>query len=56
MMVKTKRDIGQEILEGLRQLRRGEYGRVISGGLRRELAPPEGLDARDHDSPGDRAA
>jgi hypothetical protein len=29
-MVKTKRDIGREILEGIRQLKRGEYGRVIT--------------------------
>src|SRR3972149_1247966 len=28
-MAKAKRNIGQEILEGLRQLRRGEHGRVI---------------------------
>jgi putative transcriptional regulator len=29
-MSKAKRDIGQEILEGLRQLKRGEYGRVVN--------------------------
>jgi putative transcriptional regulator len=29
-MAKTKRDIGREILSGLRELKRGEYGRVIN--------------------------
>ena len=29
-MSKAKRNIGREILEGLRQLRRGDYGRVIN--------------------------
>jgi putative transcriptional regulator len=29
-MTKAKRDIGAEILEGLRELRRGEHGRVIN--------------------------
>jgi len=29
-MPKTKRDIGQEILDGLRELKRGEVGRVIN--------------------------
>ncbi len=29
-MAKAKRQIGVEILEGLRQLKRGEYGRVVS--------------------------
>lgn len=29
-MTKAKRDIGTEILEGLRELKRGEYGRVIN--------------------------
>jgi putative transcriptional regulator len=29
-MPKAKRDIGQEILEGLRELKRGEVGRVIN--------------------------
>ena len=28
-MPKTKRNIGQEILQGLREIRRGEYGRVV---------------------------
>jgi putative transcriptional regulator len=28
MMSKAKRNIGQEILSGLRELKRGEYGRV----------------------------
>ena len=29
-MSKAKRNIGREILEGLQQLKRGEYGRVIN--------------------------
>ena len=29
-MAKKTRDVGQEILEGLRQLKRGEVGRVIT--------------------------
>ena len=29
-MPKTKRNIGREILEGLRELKRGEYGRVTT--------------------------
>lgn len=29
-MSKAKRNIGREILDGLRQLKRGEYGRVIN--------------------------
>jgi putative transcriptional regulator len=29
-MTEAKRDIGMEILEGLRELKRGEHGRVIS--------------------------
>ena len=29
-MVKSKRNIGIEILEGLREIKRGEYGRVIN--------------------------
>jgi putative transcriptional regulator len=29
-MAKAKRNIGLEILEGLRQLKRGEYGRVVT--------------------------
>ncbi len=29
-MTKAKRNIGREILEGLRQLKRGEHGRVIT--------------------------
>ena len=28
-MPKAKRNIGQEILEGIRQLKRGEHGRVM---------------------------
>jgi putative transcriptional regulator len=30
LMARTKRNIGQEILEGLRQLKRGEHGRVVN--------------------------
>lgn len=30
MAKKTRRNIGQEILEGLREIKRGEYGRVIN--------------------------
>ncbi len=29
-MPKAKRNVGREILEGLRELKRGEYGRVIN--------------------------
>jgi len=29
-MAKSKRNIGHEILEGLREIKRGEYGRVIN--------------------------
>ena len=29
-MTKTKRNIGSEILEGLREIKRGEHGRVIN--------------------------
>jgi putative transcriptional regulator len=29
-MVKAKRNVGREILDGLRELKRGEYGRVIN--------------------------
>ena len=29
-MTKTKRNIGREILEGLRAIKRGEYGRVVN--------------------------
>ena len=29
-MAKTSRDIGTEILEGLRQLKRGEHGQVVN--------------------------
>ncbi len=29
-MAKAKRNVGQEILDGLRELRRGEQGRVIN--------------------------
>lgn len=30
MMTKAKRNIGQEILEGLREIKRGEHGRVTN--------------------------
>jgi putative transcriptional regulator len=30
MMPKTKRNVGREILEGLRQVKRGDHGRVIN--------------------------
>jgi putative transcriptional regulator len=30
MMTKAKRNIGQEILDGLRELKAGEYGRVVN--------------------------
>lgn len=29
-MAKTKRDIGKEILDGIREIKRGEHGRVIN--------------------------
>jgi putative transcriptional regulator len=29
-MARSKRNVGQEILDGLRELKRGEYGRVIT--------------------------
>lgn len=29
-MAKSKRNIGLEVLEGLREIKRGEYGRVIN--------------------------
>ena len=29
-MTKVKRDIGAEILEGLRELKRGEHGRIVN--------------------------
>jgi putative transcriptional regulator len=29
-MAKVRRNIGKEILEGLRELKRGEYGRVVN--------------------------
>jgi putative transcriptional regulator len=29
-MVRTKREIGLEILEGIREIKRGEHGRVIN--------------------------
>jgi putative transcriptional regulator len=39
-MVEQKRNIGQEILDGLREIKRGEHGRVINvpdvGAIRRK--------------------
>ncbi len=29
-MVESTRDIGEEILEGIRQLKRGEHGRIVN--------------------------
>jgi putative transcriptional regulator len=29
-MAKSKRNIGREILEGIRELKRGDYGRVVN--------------------------
>jgi len=29
-MAKTKRNVGREILDGLREIKRGKYGRVIN--------------------------
>jgi putative transcriptional regulator len=29
-MAKTKRNVGREVLDGLREIKRGEYGRVIN--------------------------
>ena len=29
-MARSKRNLGQEILEGVRQLKRGEHGRIVS--------------------------
>lgn len=29
-MVESARDIGEEILEGIRQLKRGEHGRIVN--------------------------
>ena len=29
-MTKSKRNVGREILDGLREIKRGEYGRVIN--------------------------
>jgi putative transcriptional regulator len=30
LMAKTKRNIGQEILDGIRQIRRGQHGRITN--------------------------
>lgn len=29
-MAETGRDIGEEVLEGIRQLKRGEHGRIVN--------------------------
>lgn len=42
-MAKAKRNIGQEILEGLRQLKRGEHGRVITVPLVSRIRERTGL-------------
>jgi len=35
-MTKAKRNVGREILDGLRELKRGEYGRVVNVPSREE--------------------
>ncbi|HEX9724026.1 MAG TPA: helix-turn-helix domain-containing protein [Vicinamibacteria bacterium] len=42
-MAKAKRNIGREILEGLRQLKRGEHGRVITVPLVSRIRERTGL-------------
>ena len=42
-MKETKRDVGSEILEGLRELRRGECGRVINVGELNRIRKETGL-------------
>jgi len=42
-MAKAKRNIGREILEGLRQLKRGEHGRVITVPLVSKIRERTGL-------------
>ena len=42
-MAKAKRNIGQEILKGLRQLKRGEHGRVITVPLVSRIRERTGL-------------
>jgi putative transcriptional regulator len=42
-MAKPKRDIGREILEGLRQLKRGEHGRVVTVPLVSKIRERTGL-------------
>jgi len=37
-MAKTKRNIGQEILDGIRQIKRGEHGRVANGPSMKKLS------------------
>ena len=42
-MAKSKRNIGREILVGLRELKRGEYGRVINVPKVSEIREKTGL-------------
>jgi putative transcriptional regulator len=42
-MAKAKQNIGREILEGLRQLKRGEHGRVITVPLVSRIRERTGL-------------
>ena len=42
-MNKVKRDIGQEILEGLKEIKRGEHGRVINVPNIAEIRKKSGL-------------
>jgi putative transcriptional regulator len=42
-MAKSKRNIGREILVGLRELKRGEYGRVINVPKVAEIREKTGL-------------
>ena len=42
-MSKAKRNVGREILEGIRELKRGEYGRVINVPEVAAIRPKTGL-------------
>jgi putative transcriptional regulator len=42
-MARAKRNIGVEILEGIRQIKRGEHGRVISVSLVSSIREKTGL-------------
>jgi hypothetical protein len=42
-MAKSKRDIGKEILDGIRELKRGEHGRVINTPSVATIREPAGL-------------